>query len=134
MDNQFDRSDVGGQPAGVGTAARMKETAKETAVEASEKVSDLGRKTVEQIDATRAPIASTLDRTASSLHETGDTAARAAHTTANKLQSTADYVRQHDVQDMMSDVQELAKRYPGQCLLAAAGLGFLLGRLFRNSD
>ena len=134
MDNEFDRGDVGGQPGGTGTAARMKQTVKETASEASERISDFGNKTVDQIDATRAPIASTLDRTASGLHETGETAARAAHATADKLQSTADYVRQHDVQAMVGDVQELAKRYPGQCLVAAVGVGFLLGRLFRNSD
>jgi ElaB/YqjD/DUF883 family membrane-anchored ribosome-binding protein len=136
MDNQYDydRGTVGGQPEGTGTAARMKQTVKDTAAEASEKIADLGRKTVDQIDASRAPIASTLDRTASSLHEKGETAARAAHTTADKLQSTAEYVRQHDVQAMMGDVQELAKRYPGQCLAAAVGIGFLLGRLFRNSD
>jgi ElaB/YqjD/DUF883 family membrane-anchored ribosome-binding protein len=56
------------------------------------------------------------------------------HTTADKLQSTAVYVRQHDVQAMMGDVQKLAKRYPVQCLAVAVGLGFLLGRLLRNSD
>lgn len=136
MDNQYDydRGIVEGQAEGTGTAARMKQSVKDTASEATEKISELGRKTVDQIDATRAPIASTLDRTASTLHEKGETAARAAHTTADKLQSTAEYVRQHDVQAMMGDVQELTKRYPGQCLAAAVGIGFLLGRLFRNSD
>jgi ElaB/YqjD/DUF883 family membrane-anchored ribosome-binding protein len=134
MDNEFERSDMGAQPEGAGTAARMKQTVKDAASQASEKISDLGRKTVDQLDSTRQPIASTLDKTASALHEQGDTAAKAAHTTADKLQSSAEYVRQHDVQAMMSDVQELAKRYPGQCLAAAVGFGFLLGRLFRNSD
>ena len=134
MDNEFDRGEMGGQPEGTGTAARMKQTVKDAASQASEKISDLGRKTVDQIDATREPIASSLDRTASTLHEKGETAAKAAHTTADKLQSTAEYVRQHDAQAMMGDIQELAKRYPGQCLAVAVGFGFLLGRLFRNSD
>jgi len=133
MDNEFDRGEMGGQPEGTGTAARMKQTVKDAASQASEKISDLRRKTVDQIDATREPIASSLDRTASTLHEKGETA-KAAHTTADKLQSTAEYIRQHDVQAMMGDIQELAKRYPGQCLAVAVGFGFFLGRLFRNSD
>jgi ElaB/YqjD/DUF883 family membrane-anchored ribosome-binding protein len=134
MENEFDRGDMGGQLEGTGTAARMKQTVSDAASQASGKISELGRKTVNQIDATREPIASALDKTASVLHEKGDTAAKAAHTTADKLQSTAQYVRQNDVQAMMGDVQELAKRYPGQCLAVAVGFGFLLGRLFRNSD
>jgi hypothetical protein len=56
------------------------------------------------------------------------------HTTADKLPSTAVYVRQHDVQGTMGDVQKLAKRYPGQCLAVAVGLGFLFERLLRNSS
>ncbi len=134
MDNQYDRDPMSGQSSGAGTAARMKETVRDAASEAAEKISDLGRNAADQIDSSREPIASTLDRTASTLRQTGQSAARTAHATAEKLHSTADYVRKHDLQAIFSDVQDLARRYPAQCLLAAVGVGFLLGRIFRNSD
>ncbi len=134
MDNQYDQGNMGGESGGTGTAARMKETVKDAASQASGKIAELGRKTINQIDSTREPIANTLDKSASTLHETGDSAARAAHATAEKLQSTAKYVRQNDLQAMLGDIQELAKQYPGPCLAAAVGIGFLLGRIFRSTD
>ncbi|HTC62891.1 MAG TPA: hypothetical protein VK709_08610 [Candidatus Saccharimonadales bacterium] len=134
MDNPYDQGNVGEQSGSTGTAARMKETVKDAADQATGKVSELGRKAVSQIDSTREPIANTLDKSASTLHETGDSAARAAHATADKLQSTARYVRQNDLQAMLNDIQELAKQHPGPCLAAAVGVGFLLGRMFRSTD
>ncbi len=134
MDNPYDQENVGGQSEGTGTAARMKQTVKDAASQATDKIADLGRKTVDQIDSTREPIANTLDKSATTLHETGDSAARAAHATAEKLQSTARYVRQNDLQSMFFDIKDLAKEYPGPCLAAAVAVGFLLGRMFRSTD
>jgi ElaB/YqjD/DUF883 family membrane-anchored ribosome-binding protein len=134
MDNPFDQSNVGGGSGGTGTAARMKQTVMDAASQATGKIAELGRKTVEQIDSTREPIANTLDKSATTLHESGDSAARVAHATAEKLQSTARYVRQNDLQAMFGDIKDLAKEYPGPCLAAAVGVGFLLGRLFRSKD
>lgn len=134
MDNQYDQGNSSGQSEGTGTAARIKQTVVDAATQASGKIADLGRKTVSQIDSSREPIANTLDKSASSLHQTGDSAARAAHATADKLESTAKYVRQNDLQAMVSDITDLAKQYPGPCLAAAVGVGFLLGRLLRSND
>ena len=119
---------------GTGTAARMQQTVTDKANEAKQKIEEFGRKTADQIDAQREPVANTLKRTASALHAQGENAASVAHTTADKLESTADYLRSNDLKAMMSDVQDLARRYPGQTLAAAVGLGFLLGRLIRRSD
>ena len=63
-----------------------------------------------------------------------DTIASAAHATADNIQATADYVRNNDLNAMMGDVEGLVKRYPGQSLLAAAAVGFLIGRVLRNSS
>jgi ElaB/YqjD/DUF883 family membrane-anchored ribosome-binding protein len=111
----------------------MKETAANKVNEAKETIADFGRKTVDQIDSQREPVANALNRTASALHTQGENAASVAHSAADRLDSTADYVRQHDLSAMMTDVQDLAKRYPGQVLAVAVGVGFLIGRLFRNS-
>jgi len=134
MDNPYDQGNMGGESEGTGTAARMKQVVQDTASQATGKIAELGRKTVNQIDSTREPIANTLDKSASTLHETGESAARAAHATADKLQSTARYVRQNDLQAMVGDIKDLAKEYPGPCLAAAVAVGFLLGRMFRGSE
>ena len=55
-----------------------------------------------------------------------------AHTAADKLEATADYVREHDVKDMISDVERFVKDHPSQSLIAAAAVGFLVGRAFRR--
>jgi ElaB/YqjD/DUF883 family membrane-anchored ribosome-binding protein len=51
-----------------------------------------------------------------------------AHAAADRLTTTADYVRQHDVSRMMSDVETVVKNNPGPSLLAAAVFGFFVGR------
>lgn len=117
-----------------GTAARMKEQIADKAADVKDRVADFGRKTADKIDASREPAASSLDKTASALHSKSDRVASAAHATADKIQATADYVRQTDLKEMVNDVQDLVKRYPGQSLAAAAAVGFLLARVMRNND
>jgi len=46
----------------------------------------------------------------------------------------ADYVRSHDTRAMVDDAGDLVRRYPAQSLVAAAAVGFLVGRALRNSD
>ena len=57
-----------------------------------------------------------------------------AHATAEKISSTADYVREHDVKQMIGDVETLVKNNPGPSLLIAAVFGFLVARAFSNND
>ena len=134
MTDQFNDPAVSAYGEGAGTAARMKEEVEGRPSEVKQKVADFGRKATDRIDSQREPVADTLNRTASSLHQQGDKAATAAHTAADRLEAAADYVRKNDLKAMMGDVQDLAKRYPGQSLAAAAVVGFLLGRLFRSAD
>jgi ElaB/YqjD/DUF883 family membrane-anchored ribosome-binding protein len=57
-----------------------------------------------------------------------------AHSTADKLSSTAEYVREHDLKSMMADVEQLVKQNPVPSLWAAAIVGFLVGRAFSSND
>jgi ElaB/YqjD/DUF883 family membrane-anchored ribosome-binding protein len=81
--------------------------------------------------------ASTFDNTASALHEGGDrfasSTSNAVHATADKIQTAADYLREHDARAMIDDFGGLVRRYPGQALAAAAVVGFLAGRALRGS-
>jgi len=139
VDNQFnkDASQGGSYREGTGTATQMKQEIQNTASQVKDKVTDFGKKTAEKIDTQREPAAGALEKTASALHEKGDRVAAAtsgaAHKTADKIQATADYIREHDVKAMMNDVEGLVRRHPGQALAAAVAAGFLFGRVFRRS-
>jgi ElaB/YqjD/DUF883 family membrane-anchored ribosome-binding protein len=120
------------ESSGAGTAARMKIS--EKAAGLKEKVADFGRQTVDSIDNSRQSAAGALESTASTLHASGEQLSGVAHAAANKIQATADYVRQTDLKGMADDVTNIVKRYPGQSLAVAAVLGFLVARGFRSND
>lgn len=107
--------------------------------QATSRAKDIGRKAAAVIDEKRDAVARGIDSAASALHEKaeslpgGEKVARAAHTTAEALDKAAGYVRDQDVEDMLSDAQLIAKRNPGVTLLAAAALGFLLARIFSRN-
>ena len=111
-----------------------------TATQVKEKVTDLGQTAAEKINENRDAAAGGLDKAAATLHDKADSlpggekVASLAHATAEKLSSTADYVREHDVNRMMTDVETLVKNNPGPSLLAAAVVGFLVGRAFSSSN
>jgi ElaB/YqjD/DUF883 family membrane-anchored ribosome-binding protein len=112
----------------------------DAAEQVKDKISDLGRTTADKIDENRGAAASGLDKAASALHEQagslpgGENVSHLAHAAADKLSSTAGYVREHDVNRMMADVETLVKNNPGPSLLAAAVIGFLVGRAFSSND
>jgi hypothetical protein len=88
------------------------------------------------LEGQRASLAQGMDSAASTLREDagrmpgGERVASAAHGAAGALETAADYVRDHDVREALSDVQRLVKRHPGATLLTVAALGFLLARAF----
>jgi ElaB/YqjD/DUF883 family membrane-anchored ribosome-binding protein len=112
----------------------------DTATQVKQKASDLGHMAADKIDDNREAAASGLDKVASAIHEKADSlpggekVSSLAHATADKVSSTADYVRQHDVSRMMADVETMVKNNPGPSLLVAAALGFLVARAFSNND
>jgi len=128
------RDPVADEPATIG------EKLSDTAAQVKDKVSDLGRTAADKIDENRDAAAGGLDKAASALHEKaeslpgGEKVSGLAHATAEKLSSTADYVREHDVKRMMADVETLVKNNPGPSLLAAVAVGFLVARAFSSND
>jgi ElaB/YqjD/DUF883 family membrane-anchored ribosome-binding protein len=121
-------------------AGGVQEKLSDAAEQAKNKVSNLGTTAADKIDRNRESAASGLEKAASTLHEKansmpgGEKVADFAHNTAERLNSTAEYVREHDVRRMLGDVEELVKKNPGPALISAAVLGFLIGRAFRDSD
>lgn len=119
-------------------AQRVSDKVSDTASAIKQKVSEAGHQAGGQINAKRGPAADALEDTASTIHEKaeslpgGDTVKSVAHSTADKLESTADYIREHDIRSMLSDVEDVVRRNPGPSLLIAAAAGFLIGRAFRE--
>jgi hypothetical protein len=46
------------------------------------------------------------------------------------MQSTADWLRDADLDSMREGVERQVKEHPGRSLLIAVGLGYLLGKAF----
>ena len=76
----------------------------------------------------KAAAASGLERTASSLHTGTDQISDFGHSTAERIQATADHVRDIEFEGLLLEVRNLLRRYPSQLLLGAALLGFIVGR------
>jgi ElaB/YqjD/DUF883 family membrane-anchored ribosome-binding protein len=120
------------------TAQSVTDRVTDAATAAKQKLSDVGRQATDKIDEKREPAADALQSTASSIHEKaedlpgGESLKSVAHSAAEKLESTAGYIRAHDVKAMLSDTEEIVKRNPGPSLLIAATIGFLIGRAFRE--
>jgi hypothetical protein len=106
----------------------------DAASQVKSKASDLGRLAADKIDGNRDGAADGLESAGTSLHAKADSlpggpkVTRAAHAAADSLNSTAQYIREHDVASMMADVKRLVKNNPGPALLGAAILGFVLAR------
>jgi ElaB/YqjD/DUF883 family membrane-anchored ribosome-binding protein len=119
-------------------AHSVKERVSDAASTAKQKVSEAGIQARDKIDEKRGPTADALENAASTLHDKaedlpgGATVKSVAHSAAEKLESTAGYIREHDIRGMLSDVEDIVKRNPGPSLLIAAAMGFFIGRAFRE--
>ncbi|HVN43818.1 MAG TPA: hypothetical protein VMT66_01105 [Steroidobacteraceae bacterium] len=89
---------------------------------------EVGSRAAQRADQARAGAAAGLEGMASTLHQQGERVASAAHSAADAVSYGAEYLRETDVQTMMSDLMEVIRRNPGPSLIGAAALGFLLGR------
>ena len=121
-------------------SSNLGEKLSDTVGQVKDKVSDMGRMAADKIDENREATAGGLQKAADALHQNaaslpgGEKVTELAHATAEKLTSTADYVREHDANRMMADVETLVKNNPGPSLLAAAVIGFLVGRAFSSNE
>jgi ElaB/YqjD/DUF883 family membrane-anchored ribosome-binding protein len=112
----------------------------EGAAQFKDKAAQVGRSAANQIDSSRGTAAGSIASAATSLHDHaddlpgGERVASLAHSAADKLTSTADYIRGHDMDAMIEDIKTLVKNNPGPALLGAAAIGFLVGKAFSNRD
>jgi len=111
------------------------ETTTSTAASLKNKAVEIGQDAADKIDEKREPVADAVESSATKLYASagglpgGEKVANLAY---NKLQDTADYLREHDVRAAANDVQRFVKNHWVESLAVAAGIGFLLGRAFRR--
>ena len=47
------------------------------------------------------------------------------------MESTATYLREHDTQTMLNDIEAYVRGHPTQAVIGAVAVGFVLGRMLR---
>jgi ElaB/YqjD/DUF883 family membrane-anchored ribosome-binding protein len=62
----------------------------------------------------------------------GDKTTQAAQMAADKMETASGYLREHEVSDMLTDVQTLVRQHPTESLVVALAAGFLLGRALKS--
>jgi ElaB/YqjD/DUF883 family membrane-anchored ribosome-binding protein len=98
---------------------------------------DFGQSAAENIDRNLDNAAGALEKTASTLRErAGEGGTRmtdVARTAADKLEGTARYFREHHSREMMTDFESLVRRNPGTSLMAALGVGLMIGMSMKKN-
>jgi hypothetical protein len=61
-----------------------------------------------------------------------DKIAQVADKVAGGMQSTADWVRNADMESVKGDLERQVKEHPARSLIVAVGLGYLLGKAFKR--
>jgi ElaB/YqjD/DUF883 family membrane-anchored ribosome-binding protein len=79
--------------------------------------------------------ASGLGQAAQTIRQQGNqsgnsTVSGVANSAANTLDSASQYLRQTDTDQLLDDLEALVRRKPVESVLVAAGIGFVLSKLF----
>jgi ElaB/YqjD/DUF883 family membrane-anchored ribosome-binding protein len=121
-----------------GSSAFNSDTVADAANRAQEQAKRYGQRAMDAVESGRESAASTLDSAASGIRSKADSlpggadVSRFARRAADKIGGAAQYLREHEVKDMMSEVESFVKEHPAQALLGAALVGFLAGRSMRS--
>ena len=112
----------------------VKDRVSDTTSKIKDKVGQVAETASKTLDEQRRNAADTLGRAASAVHENADRlpggpkVANITHNVADGMESTASYLRRHDLSGMGKDVLDVCRRYLTQSIVAALAVGFLIGR------
>ncbi len=121
-----------------GSSTFNSDTLADAANRAQEEAKRYGKRALDAVESGRQSAASTLDSAASGIRSKADSlpggadVSRFARRAADKIGGAAQYLREHEVRDMMSEAESFIKEHPTQALLGAALVGFLAGRSMRR--
>jgi ElaB/YqjD/DUF883 family membrane-anchored ribosome-binding protein len=113
---------------------QVQEKAREVTGQVQDKASQVGEQAHTMSDKGIDSAASGLDQAASMLRQQGEgregALGTAASTTADTLESASAYLHEKDTDQMMSDLEALVRKRPVESVLVAAGVGFVLSKVF----
>jgi ElaB/YqjD/DUF883 family membrane-anchored ribosome-binding protein len=119
----------------VSARSGVEEQGKEAMEQARDKAAEIGRKSQEQVDAGIDRAAEGVDTMAEKLRERGASGtgvtAEASTKLADGMERTATYLREHDSEDILDDVERYVRDHPMQAVAGALVGGFVLARLLR---
>ena len=102
---------------------------------AQTKASEFGQKAQQQADQGLDKAATAADKAASQLREKaiqqGGKTGEIGTKVADKLETTSDYLQQHDTTEILDDIEKFVRDHPLQAVGAAAFGGFVLARILR---
>lgn len=132
---------AGNQSPPIGSADNTN-TAQRAALDIATKATDtaqaVAQAAADTVDQNRGTAAQALMNAASTLrhgatrHGGGEGVAQIAEAAAARIDATAQYLREHNTQQMIADVKQFVSRHPGASVVGAAVVGILVGRGFRK--
>jgi ElaB/YqjD/DUF883 family membrane-anchored ribosome-binding protein len=118
-----------------GMQERSQEKAQEMAGKAREAAGEYGHKAQDQLDKGTDQAAGGLEQAADKLRsQTGNSEgmpAQAGAKVADSMETTASYLREHNTEEILNDVEHYVKEHPTQALVGAVVAGFMIGRVLR---
>jgi ElaB/YqjD/DUF883 family membrane-anchored ribosome-binding protein len=100
-----------------------------------ETAAELGQKAQDQLDKGTDQAASGLEQAAEKLRSQTENSsgmpAQAGVKVAEGMESAAGYLREHNTEDMIGDVERYVKAHPTTALAGAVVAGFFIGRILR---
>jgi hypothetical protein len=118
-----------------GSGGNMQEKAQDVAEKTRETAAELGQKAQDQLDTGTDQAASGLEQAAEKLRSQTENSsgmpAQAGVKVAEGMESAAGYLREHNTEDMIGDVERYVKAHPTTALAGAVVAGFFIGRVLR---
>lgn len=108
------------------------------ATKAKDQAHAVAQAAADTVDQNRGTAARLLTNAASIIDDSatrlpgGEGVTRLAEAAAEQIDATAQYVREHNSQQMMADLKQFVRRHPGAAVVGAAVVGVLVGRGFRK--
>lgn len=153
-EQQSNNFDFSGSPGSTEQGQSIRDRARSAVGSAGGKLSDVGSSVRDKAGSARDKLVGALEAGAGRLRERSQNAAPLAAATADGitaiesdgkvaqvsdrvaggLQASADWLRDADIDGLKLGVERQVKDHPGRTLLIAAGLGYLIGRAFRNKE
>jgi ElaB/YqjD/DUF883 family membrane-anchored ribosome-binding protein len=120
---------------GGGTQEKVQQRTEEMAGKAREAASEYGQKAQEQLDKGTDQAAGGLEQAADKLRAQTENSegmpAQVGVKMADSMETAAGYLREHNTEDMLNDVEHYVKEHPTQALVGAVVAGFFIGRVLR---